>query len=289
MTLRDPRGLGRWLAVPRAGRRRGAGRDGADVGIELHPWGASEADPLHPDWIVLDLDPGEGVPFTEVVQAAHDVHDQLKALGFAAFPRTTGGKGLHIVVPIAPGADWEQTKAFCPAFAEAMSQEEPHRFLPALSKAERRGRILIDLPAKRARRHRDRLVTQWAADDELLGIIGAAIAAHGNPRVNDLPPTPPMMRFSDPDECQRTLLRHGFQTALVTRIDLVWFGDRPEAVLDVINGGAVRAAMLIEAQAPEDRQRINAAILEAVSTRRASGGYLVRRPALLAQGQKPAA
>ncbi len=93
---------------------------------------------------MLDLDPGEGVAFSEVIQAAHDVHDRLKALGFAAFPRTTGGKGLHVVVPIAPRADWEQTKAFCRTFAEAMSQEEPHRFLPTLSKAERRGRILID-------------------------------------------------------------------------------------------------------------------------------------------------
>ena len=107
--------------------------------------------------------------------------------------------------------------------------------------------------------------------------------------MDDLPPTPPLMRFSDPDECQRTLLRHGFQTALATRIDLVWLGDRPEAVLELIHGGAVRAAMLIEAQAPEDRKRIKAAVLEAVSTRRASGGYLVRRPALLAQGHKPAA
>src|SRR6185437_7459789 len=111
--------------------------------IELHPWGASEADPLHPDWIVLDFDPGEGAAFSEVIQAAQDVHDRLKALG-SGFPRTTGGKGLHVVVPIAPRADWEQTKAFCRTFAEAMSQEEPHRFLPTLSKAERRGRILID-------------------------------------------------------------------------------------------------------------------------------------------------
>ncbi len=112
--------------------------------IELHPWGAAEADPLHSDWIMLDLDPGEGVAFSEVIQAPHDVHDRLTALGFDAFPRTTGGKGLHIVVPIAPRAGWEQTKAFRRAFAEAMSQEEPHRFLPTLSKAERRGRILID-------------------------------------------------------------------------------------------------------------------------------------------------
>jgi SAM-dependent methyltransferase len=131
--------------------------------------------------------------------------------------------------------------------------------------------------------------TQWAADDELLAMVAAAVAAHGNPNVDGLPPTPPLMRFSDPGECQRTLLAHGFEAALPTRIDLVWRGDRPEAVLDLIHGGAVRAAMLIEAQAPLDRQRINSAILEVVSTRRAlDGGYLVRRPAVLAHGRKPA-
>ncbi len=129
--------------------------------------------------------------------------------------------------------------------------------------------------------------TQWAADDELLGIVAAAVAAQGNPSV-DLPPAPPLMRFSDPDECRRTLLAHGFTAILVTRIALEWRGDRPEAVLDLIHGGAVRAAMLIEAQASEDRQRIHAAILEAVSTRRAPDGrYLVRRPAMLTQGCKP--
>ncbi len=85
--------------------------------IEPHPWGATEADPLHPDFIVLDLDPGEGVAFDEVVKAAHDVRDRLKAVGFTAFPRTTGGKGLHVVVPIVPHADWE-AKAFCRMFAE---------------------------------------------------------------------------------------------------------------------------------------------------------------------------
>ncbi len=112
--------------------------------VELHPWGASEADPLRPDWIVFDLDPGEGVPFTEVVVAAHDMRHRLERLGFAAFPRTTGGKGLHVVVPVVPRSDWDQTKAFCRGLAEAMSQAEPERFLPTLSKAERRGRILLD-------------------------------------------------------------------------------------------------------------------------------------------------
>jgi bifunctional non-homologous end joining protein LigD len=112
--------------------------------IELHPWGASEADPLHPDWLVFDLDPGETVAFDDVVKAAHDVRGRLKKLGLTSFCRTTGGKGLHVVVPLTPSADWDTAKRFCRAFAELVSQEEPTRFLAHLKIADRHGRILID-------------------------------------------------------------------------------------------------------------------------------------------------
>lgn len=112
--------------------------------IELHAWGAAEADPLHPDQIVLDLDPGEGVGFGDVVNAAHEVRARLEELGLAAFCRTTGGKGLHVVSPLKPQADWDEVKAFCHALAETMSQEAPERYLPTLKKVDRRGRILID-------------------------------------------------------------------------------------------------------------------------------------------------
>jgi bifunctional non-homologous end joining protein LigD len=112
--------------------------------IELHPWGASEADPLHPDWLVFDLDPGDTVPFDEVIKSAHDVRDRLKRLGLDSFCRTTGGKGIHVVVPLAPSADWGDAKRFCRAFAELVSQEEPKRFLAHLKIADRHGRILID-------------------------------------------------------------------------------------------------------------------------------------------------
>jgi bifunctional non-homologous end joining protein LigD len=112
--------------------------------IELHAWGAAEADPLHPDQIVMDLDPGEGVAFDAVVRAAHELHERLGNLGLESFCRTTGGKGLHIVAPLAPRADWDEVKAFCHALAETMSQESPDRFLPTLKKTDRRGRILID-------------------------------------------------------------------------------------------------------------------------------------------------
>jgi bifunctional non-homologous end joining protein LigD len=70
--------------------------------IELHPWGASEADPLRPDWLVFDLDPGDTVAFDEVIKSAHDVRSRLTKLGLTSFCRTTGGKGLHVVVPLTP-------------------------------------------------------------------------------------------------------------------------------------------------------------------------------------------
>ncbi|MBV9654080.1 MAG: DNA ligase D [Acetobacteraceae bacterium] len=112
--------------------------------IELHAWGANEADPARPDQLVFDLDPGEGVPWPEIVRAAHDVRDRLRRLGLASFCRTTGGKGLHVVVPLRAEADWGLAKPFCRAFAETMAQEEPERFLAHLKIADRRGRILVD-------------------------------------------------------------------------------------------------------------------------------------------------
>ena len=93
--------------------------------IELHAWGATEARSLSPDQIVFDLDPGEGVNFDEVVQAAIDVRDQLVRLGLESFCRTTGGNGLHVVVPLEPIAEWDEIKLFCRTFAEVLGREEP--------------------------------------------------------------------------------------------------------------------------------------------------------------------
>jgi bifunctional non-homologous end joining protein LigD len=125
------------------------GRDGLIAltqmsAIELHPWGAPESDPLHPDRLVFDLDPGDGVPFTDVVKAANEVRDRLSGMGLVSFCRTTGGKGLHVVVPIVPKAGWDEAKEFCHAFAETLSQEQPERYLPTLKKVDRKGRILLD-------------------------------------------------------------------------------------------------------------------------------------------------
>jgi bifunctional non-homologous end joining protein LigD len=112
--------------------------------IELHAWGAPEADPLHPDQLVFDLDPGEGVAFARVVEAAQEVRDRLSRLSLESFCRTTGGKGLHVVVPLTPEADWDRVRTFCHALAETMAQEAPDRYLAHVKIADRAGRILID-------------------------------------------------------------------------------------------------------------------------------------------------
>ena len=112
--------------------------------IELHVWGATEADPLHPDQLVFDLDPGEGVKVPEIVAAALDLRERLKTLGLASFCRTSGGKGLHVVVPLRPEQPWDPVRSFCKSFAEAVSLEKPEKYLAHVKIADRRGRILID-------------------------------------------------------------------------------------------------------------------------------------------------
>ncbi len=112
--------------------------------IELHPWGAPESDPMRPDRLVFDLDPGEGVAFGAVVAAAKDVRARLGKLGLESFCRTTGGKGLHVVAPLTPDAMWDAAKPFCRAFAEAMAQESPELYVAHVKIADRRGKILVD-------------------------------------------------------------------------------------------------------------------------------------------------
>lgn len=112
--------------------------------LEIHPWGVTIDRPDVPDRIIFDLDPSEGLAMAEVVRAAREVRDRLAKMGLVSFVKTTGGKGLHVVVPIAPEHSWPEAKAFAKSLSEAMAADAPNRYLTRISKAERRGRIFID-------------------------------------------------------------------------------------------------------------------------------------------------
>ena len=112
--------------------------------VEFHPWGCRVDQPERPDRIVFDLDPDEGLPWREVVSAAHHVADVLRELGLVPFLKTTGGKGLHVVVPIARRHGWPEVRRFCEAFAKQQAQQAPKRFTANMAKRERRGRIYLD-------------------------------------------------------------------------------------------------------------------------------------------------
>ena len=112
--------------------------------LEVHPWGALIDRPERPDRVIFDLDPGEGLGFADVVSAALELRTRLDRMGLKSFPKTTGGKGLHLVAPIERRHEWREVKAFAKGVAEALSAEMPERFLSRISIAARRGRIFID-------------------------------------------------------------------------------------------------------------------------------------------------
>ncbi|WP_051505709.1 class I SAM-dependent methyltransferase [Mesorhizobium sp. WSM2561] len=128
--------------------------------------------------------------------------------------------------------------------------------------------------------------TQWGKDDEVLNIVLSAIADHGTPSP-DLPDAPPPLRFSDPRECRRVLEANGFTEVRDDLIETTWTSERPKALLDLIYGGAVRVAMVLEAQEPARRARIHDAILGAAKARVFDGTVVIRRPVVVASGTKP--
>lgn len=112
--------------------------------IELHPWGCKRGAMELADRMVFDLDPDERVAWSDVVRAAREVRERLQAIGLASFLKTTGGKGLHVVVPLNPAVDWAVVKVFSQAMAAAMAARAPDRFIAKASKAARKGKIFID-------------------------------------------------------------------------------------------------------------------------------------------------
>ena len=111
---------------------------------ELHVWGSRVDDLEHPDIIVFDLDPGPGVDWRGVVAGAERLRALLTELGLDSFPRLTGGKGVHVVVPHEPADDWETVKQFSLAVAQVPASDEPKRYTTNMAKAKREGRIFID-------------------------------------------------------------------------------------------------------------------------------------------------
>ncbi|MEO7050165.1 MAG: DNA ligase D [Rhodanobacter sp.] len=112
--------------------------------LEFHPWGATVAEPDKADRIVFDLDPGADVAWARVVSAARLLRKLLTPLDLESFVRTTGGKGLHVVVPLHPACAWPQVKEFARAFAESLAQAHPLEFVATASKARRGGKIYVD-------------------------------------------------------------------------------------------------------------------------------------------------
>jgi bifunctional non-homologous end joining protein LigD len=112
--------------------------------LEFHPWGAHADDPGRADRIVIDLDPGPGVPWAEVKRAALLVRELLKNLKLKSFLRTTGGKGLHVVMPLNPPVEWPTAKAFAKAVADAMAGAEPQRFVSTSTLKKRERKIFVD-------------------------------------------------------------------------------------------------------------------------------------------------
>ena len=117
----------------------------AQMGVlEIHPWGSTNDKLERPDLIIFDLDPDAAISWRTLADSAGDVRKQLKSLGLESFLKTTGGKGLHVVIPIDPKPEWAKVKRFAHDFALAMEQHRPKLYLTKMGKAARKNRIFID-------------------------------------------------------------------------------------------------------------------------------------------------
>ncbi len=112
--------------------------------LELHIWGSRRDRLERPDRLVFDLDPDEELPFGRIASAALGLRDRLADLGLASWPKSSGGKGLHVVVPLTRRHDWDDARAFAHAVALRMTADDPDSFTANMSRAKRGGRIFVD-------------------------------------------------------------------------------------------------------------------------------------------------
>ncbi len=113
-------------------------------GLELHVWGSREDNLEKPERMIFDLDPDEDLGFEQVKKAALELREVLDRVGLRSFPLLTGGKGVHVIVPIARTRGWPEVKAFCRGLAGMLANSAPDRYVAQSSKAKRKGRIFID-------------------------------------------------------------------------------------------------------------------------------------------------
>ena len=112
--------------------------------LEVHPWGSTNSDLEHPDRLIFDLDPDESLPWSTVVTAALELRDRLKKFSLISFLKTTGGKGLHVVVPITPKLDFAAAKEWAHNFVLALERDHPALYLTKMTKSARAGKIYLD-------------------------------------------------------------------------------------------------------------------------------------------------
>jgi bifunctional non-homologous end joining protein LigD len=113
--------------------------------LEIHPWGSRGDRIDYPDRLFFDLDPDPDIPWQRVIDAAFLIRDLLAKKGLTTFLKTTGGKGLHVVVPLSPRRTaWPEAKQFAREIAEWFAGQSPQLFTSVMSKAQRRGKIFID-------------------------------------------------------------------------------------------------------------------------------------------------
>lgn len=112
--------------------------------LEIHGWGSSRPNIEQPDRLIFDLDPGDGVAWKTVIDAALLIRRALQSVKIESFVKTSGGKGLHVVAPLTPAAGWDAVKGFAQRVAEAMAQSDPELFVSKMTKSIRGGKIFID-------------------------------------------------------------------------------------------------------------------------------------------------
>jgi bifunctional non-homologous end joining protein LigD len=140
VTIREKEGTDDYLTIESVQGLLGLAQMGV---LEIHPWGARVDDIERPDRLIFDFDPDPAVPFAWVAEAAVQIRERLEKLALQSFLKTTGGKGLHVVAPIAPEHEWKTVKEFARGVATAMATDGD-RYIVTMTKAKRTGKIFID-------------------------------------------------------------------------------------------------------------------------------------------------